>query len=516
MNIVYYVKLRGIFVKKLVVIHPFLFAVFPILFLFAYNIDEVSVSDLFLPIVVVTIFTLALFFLLKLIIKSYYKSGIITSCFVILFFSYGHVSQALMPLIGYAERTFILGSLWALFLITVTFLVIKSRHSYGSITRYLNIVTVILIIISIINIGIYEIRASSHIYDANTQEINKEANGPDLNISANLPDIYYIILDSYAAQNTLKEVFDYDNSEFIADLTRKGFYVSPTSRSNYAHSYLSLSSSLNMEYITFRDSLNMASKIQNNIVARLLKSKGYRNIYVSEGTFSKELSEHAEVYLPEQGAFGIGMTNFVIGLIKTTALEPFRDIIGIDRRKDILFVFETLADIPDIEEPTFVVAHLNAVHTPFVFDRDGNPTMQAVFHATSVPQYYQEGYIEQLIFMNKKIGELIDEILSKSDTEPVIILQADHGPRDIPPREGPVDEFEEIRVKAGMSILNAYYLPENGSRFLYESITPVNTFRMVFNLYLDEDYELLKDESYYSYTGKQFDFIFLPPEGKVD
>ena len=179
--------------KKLLVIHPFLFAIFPILFLFAYNIEEVPTNDLFLPILAVTIITLALFFLIKLITKNYYKSGIITSCFVILFFSYGHISQALMPLIDYAERTLVLGSLWALLFITVTLLVIKSRHSYYSVTRYLNIVTVILVIISLINIGIYEVRTSSRTYDANDPEMNKEANGSDLSIPANLPDIYYII-----------------------------------------------------------------------------------------------------------------------------------------------------------------------------------------------------------------------------------------------------------------------------------------------------------------------------------
>jgi len=31
----------------------------------------------------------------------------------------------------------------------------------------------------------------------------------------------------------------------------------------------------------------------------------------------------------------------------------------------------------------------------------------------------------------------------------------------------------------------------------YETITPVNSFRIVFNLYFDTDYELLKEESYF-------------------
>ena len=47
-----------------------------------------------------------------------------------------------------------------------------------------------------------------------------------------------------------------------------------------------------------------------------------------------------------------------------------------------------------------------------------------------------------------------------------------------------------------MGILNAYYLPDVGQSVLYPSITPVNTFRVIFNLYFNTNYELLPDKSY--------------------
>jgi len=49
-----------------------------------------------------------------------------------------------------------------------------------------------------------------------------------------------------------------------------------------------------------------------------------------------------------------------------------------------------------------------------------------------------------------------------------------------------------------MEILNAYYLPERGKAALYESISPINTFRVILNLYFGAHLELLSDESYYS------------------
>ena len=44
-----------------------------------------------------------------------------------------------------------------------------------------------------------------------------------------------------------------------------------------------------------------------------------------------------------------------------------------------------------------------------------------------------------------------------------------------------------------MRILNAYYLPADGEQLLYESISPVNTFRFVFNQYFDAGFPLLDD-----------------------
>jgi hypothetical protein len=47
-----------------------------------------------------------------------------------------------------------------------------------------------------------------------------------------------------------------------------------------------------------------------------------------------------------------------------------------------------------------------------------------------------------------------------------------------------------------MGILNAIYLPDGDARVLYPSISPVNTFRVVFNQYFGTDLELLPDRSY--------------------
>jgi hypothetical protein len=100
------------------------------------------------------------------------------------------------------------------------------------------------------------------------------------------PSVYYIILDGYARDDVLKKDLGYDNSAFVNYLRRLGFFVAHHSRSNYAYTYLSLASSLSMNYIT---ELNMdpdqerecIRRIRANNAARLFHANGYRTLTYS-------------------------------------------------------------------------------------------------------------------------------------------------------------------------------------------------------------------------------------------
>lgn len=126
----------------------------------------------------------------------------------------------------------------------------------------------------------------------------------------------------------------------------------------------------------------------------------------------------------------------------------------------------------------------------------------------------KEQYLNQLAFVNKKVEGLIDEILSKSEIPPIILLQGDHGSASTFGDSNSADwdgvDWEhptEIMLRERMRILNAYYLPGQGSALLYDSITPVNTFRLIFNSYFDSNYQLLDDRSYYSNYERPYKFV---------
>ena len=132
-------------------------------------------------------------------------------------------------------------------------------------------------------------------------------------------------------------------------------------------------------------------------------------------------------------------------------------------------------------------------HKPFIFGPNGEFVTPVSLEPGQVETSFRNyAYIDQLQFANKKILESIDEILLNSDTSPIIILQSDHG------SEFPDSASMENKIKEKMANFNSYYLPYGGEEILYDEITPVNSFRVIFNYYFDGDYEILEDSSYWS------------------
>ena len=144
---------------------------------------------------------------------------------------------------------------------------------------------------------------------------------------------------------------------------------------------------------------------------------------------------------------------------------------------------EHMKILPEEEGPKFVFAHLYCPHNPLVFGPNGEYISPQNYKNFVDKKYYRDQYI----FITAEIEKLVDELLEKSETPTIIILQSDHGIRPLRPGIviGP-DEWKKI--------LNAMYLPGMNYSEISASISPVNTFRLIFNHYFDADYPLLEDD----------------------
>jgi len=110
-------------------------------------------------------------------------------------------------------------------------------------------------------------------------------------------------------------------------------------------------------------------------------------------------------------------------------------------------------------------------------------------------------YIDQLKFANKEITKVIEKILDKNEKS-IIILQSDHGSGFDVNFENP----DESMMLQRLSILNAYYAPEISKNRFHENITPVNSFRIIFNDYFNGDYKILEDRNYWNHGNAPWDF----------
>jgi hypothetical protein len=137
---------------------------------------------------------------------------------------------------------------------------------------------------------------------------------------------------------------------------------------------------------------------------------------------------------------------------------------------------------------------------------DGND-----FFITGDSEEYIRGYVGQLQYINKRILTVLDQIMANSDQAPIIILQADHGPGLLFDH----NNFEKTNQMERMSIFSAYYLPENCETKLYPSITPVNSFRSIFNSCFNANYPFLEDRSYYSSADQVLKFINVTDQLRV-
>jgi len=493
--------------KKPPVIHPFLFAIFPCLSLFAHNINLISFFQILVPTLLALGFAAVLLFLSHLVWKDNQKAGIIVSGFLIMFFSFGHFLTAI-TWVGITPSV-IFGNIYlllAIYIMPLAYYVYAFSRTHiqlRNLTTILNIVAISLVIIPIPTISARSLKGSA--WQNISTEITK-ISPRQLKSTDTLPDIYYIILDRYADSITLKEVYNYDNSEFINYLKGRGFYVASQSKANYLKTAHSLASSLNMEYINhLSDRMGVESSdwtpfflmIRDNKVSLLLKSAGYKFIHFGSSWDPTRTNRNADMNfylssLPRAFYKLYEMTMlFPVGV--KLSLFDFRLL----KWKRILYQFDKLDEIPNMKDPTFVFAHFLIPHDPYVFDQNGD--FQPIEWDFSKRRVREE-YVNQLIFANKKLKALIERLLSGSEVPPIIILQSDEGPWPRRYRHNPCNfdwrraTKEELRQKLG--ILNAYYLPNADKSHLYKSITPVNTFRLIFNLYFKTNLELLPDESY--------------------
>ena len=334
-------------------------------------------------------------------------------------------------------------------------------------------------------------------------------------------DIYYIVLDGLGRADTLRQDYGLDIQDFIGFLEARGFYVPTQARSNYAHSYLSFSSFLNLEYldplgdVMGRDStswLPLAELIQRNALMRLARESGFQITAIGSDYGPTKRFRQADVCYCEQAGLDL-FEQVAIGMTPLIALPLDRWTYDAHRNK-ILQVFSRLDRLPSSPSPRLIVAHILAPHPPFTFAPDGAPRRpNRVFMFNDGDNFpgpreeYVRGYRDQTQFMIRRLRQTVEAILSRPGPPPAIVIHGDHGPGSMLK----LNDVTKSDLAERMNIFAAYYLPESTDPF-YHSMTPVNGSRILANTYLGTRLPRLPDASWFSTGEHPYDFTYVPPE----
>jgi hypothetical protein len=506
--------------KKYLLLHPIFFTIFPILSLYNSNKDIVLLNDIFIALFLSLFLTFIVFVICFLFFKNLVKTSIATSLFLFLFFSFGHIfNNFYIPIdLGFSNLNlnyYIPLIFYIFFYLGVCALLYLSKKSFLSLVKYLFVVGLILIFFLISSISYYNINNN---YKKQANLVKEQYQNEKQKSLQNI-DIYYLIFDAHGRSDILAEIYNYDNSAFISALQQRGFYVANDSYSNYPQTYLSMASSLNFMYLDevvdkvgqeTDDRSILRDLLKNNKVYDILKNKGYKFVAVSDTWTGTEGNIKADIFLNKNK----DLIDFNKILISTTPLNIFLDSnynLNLFQEK-ILFAFNKVSKIPLINEPTFTYVHFLSPHPPFLFDHNGDLMKGSKFYDRDGSHYfevqpdkerYKNRYIEQLSFIDKKILNMVDEIIKNSKNPPIIILQSDHGPGLMTDWENP----DNTNFKERLAILNAYYVPEKMAEDLYSSVSPVNTFRILFNNLFQQNYSILEDKSYFSTWDQPYNFI---------
>jgi hypothetical protein len=515
--------------KRTWAIHPFLIAPFPILMLYSRNLHAIDLAEIFLPTALTLMVTVIAWGSLRALRLDGPRAALIVSAGLILFFSFGH-GVKLTGRLGIDSSR--LGREWLILVIeslamaVVVALVLGKPGFVRSLTGVVNASSVALVTLSlfgIVNSGWTGSETKSPEVVERPLTALTPPKGP-------LPDVYFVLLDAYGRSDSLKEVTGFDNSAFLDRLEKKGFFVARRSTANYCQTALALSATLNLGYLDelagsqSDDRLPLKRLIVDAAVFRSFRRAGYRVVTFDSGfdateSIAGDLTLGPAWNLRTFPTMIVDQTPFWLLLGQRADHQPHRM-----HRARVLKVFDELpASNHPSDSPTFTFAHVLSPHPPFIFGADGQDVSERegsyslndsegwrAVKGHGDADDYASRYGAQVSYLTSRVEDAVERILKTSQVEPIIIIQGDHGPGSR--FESDADEPNDLRER--MTVLNAIYLPKAHRGLIKDSITPVNTFRLVFDRCFGAKMGLLDDRNYYSAYQKPYSFTDVT--GKID
>ena len=261
-------------------LYPFLFAAYPVLFLWSQNLGETNAGDV-LPILVLVLAVTALAMaVLTLVFRDARRAALIVAPIVVAILVYGHVANLVKPI---HLRPLLQQAGWALLIVLGIVAAIRLRDAQvRRATWILDRMAAVLVIVALVIIVPFQANvALSARLSPSTATVPGIPDRP-------LRDVYYLVLDRYGSDWALKDRFGADN-DLLPWLADHGFRVLHDSHANYVKTTLSMASTLNMTHLAdlaarvgveSSDHAPVYDMLHDSLVARQFKSLGYDYLHL--------------------------------------------------------------------------------------------------------------------------------------------------------------------------------------------------------------------------------------------
>ena len=476
--------------RRSLIVHPILFAAFPILFLWAHNLSEgVDLGEVMGPLVLSVAIAGALWAIATRLLHDARRAALIVSVLALMFFSFGYMLQATG---GANLNTALLLVAWCALAAVAVALLVRGGAWVPAATRGFNVAASVLVALNLFSIAWAQVAPGagstrSVMQGAPTLPPNLLATPP-----AHRPDVYYIVFDEYGGTRSLRDFFDYDNEPLMNWLRGKGFVVPAQSATNYPRTELALASSMNLRYLNYLTGkmgtdtgsvLPLTNLLRHAQIGTIMQSLGYRYIHIGSWLNQTRSAANADVNLVHGGS---DFSNFLRQAPATS--NAFRT----EAWRTTLWQLSTTEHLEQYPGPRFVFTHILCPHGPLVFKRDGSLLSRSTLDEEGEAQ----AYVDQHSWVDQQIKKLVTSLTDRpAGEQPVIVLQADEGPYPGEPTIWPAHpDPDQLEMK--FDILNAYYLPGVPHSAVWPTITPVNTFRLILDEYFDAGLSRLPDREY--------------------
>ena len=254
------------------------------------------------------------------------------------------------------------------------------------------------------------------------------------------PDIFLVILDGYTSLPVVEKMFDYEDPQFRADLSRNGVELVEPAISPYSMTYLTVPSFLDLDYVLddgqrVAGGRSLPDRIGgDNRLVDILSHNGYEITMVEPGWHMSSCGDAVDICVSDpfidEGVEGVLSQGMLWSFIEPSVGSAFTR----GAQQSMAWATNNIERLADNGKPDFAFIHVIAPHPPLFMNSECDLVSEArrldsefgeiTGLDTAEAKARIEGYVEQVRCVDGFTRRFTASI---AGTDSVAFISGDHG-----------------------------------------------------------------------------------------